>query len=348
MTIRTLHVGLGPIGAAIARHAAEREGFRVAGAVDLDPAMTGRDAGEVIGLDRRLRVPVMDDLTRALVKSRAHIAVLCTSSSLERVMPDIERILRARTALISTTEELAFPWHSHPRRAMLIDDWAKRARVAVLGTGVNPGFVMDALPVMLTGVCARVERLRIDRVQDARHRRLPFQQKIGAGLTEAEFEARVKAGTVRHVGLTESIAMIASALGWRLGRITDEIRPRLAQEPVESRDLAVGAGRVCGIIQDGTGYRGTDPVIRLHMEAYLGAPESYESVDIVGEPNISMRIPTGVHGDIATTAVVVNMIPRVLAAPPGLHTMLTLPLPSWSARPRLPTAAVRGSRRRGR
>jgi 4-hydroxy-tetrahydrodipicolinate reductase len=336
MSIRTLHVGLGPIGAAVARQIAGRAGFRIVGAVDVEPALAGRDLGGVIGLDRRLRVSVTNDLARALAKARADIAVLCTSSSLERVMPDIERILRARTAIVSTTEELAYPWYSHRRRAAAIDDRARRARVGVLGTGVNPGFVMDALPIVLTGVCARVDRLTIQRVQDARQRRLPFQQKIGAGLTEAEFAARVRAGRVRHVGLTESVAMIAAALGWTLDRITDEIRPKVAEAPVRSDHLAVDAGRVCGLIQDGTGFRAGDPVIRLHMEAYLGAPESYESVDIDGDPPLAMRIPSGVPGDIATASVVVNMIPRVLAAPPGLHTMLTLPLPRWTARPVVP------------
>ena len=131
------------------------------------------------------------------------------------------------------------------------------------------------------------------------------------------------------MGLTESIAMIAAALGWKLDRITDEIAPRLADAPVASEWLSVAAGRVCGLVQDGTGYRNGEAVVRLHMEAYLGAPESYEAVEITGHPNVTMRIPGGVHGDIATASVVVNSIPKVLAAPPGLHTMLSLPLPSW-------------------
>ena len=125
--------------------------------------------------------------------------------------------------------------------------------------------------------------------------------------------------------------MIAAALGWKLDRITDEIAPRLADAPVASEWLSVPAGRVCGLIQDGTGYRNGEALVRLHMEAYLGAPESYEAVEITGHPDVTMRIPGGVHGDIATASVVVNSIPRVLAAPPGLHTMLTLPLPSWTA-----------------
>ena len=105
---------------------------------------------------------------------------------------------------------------------------AKKAKVAVLGTGVNPGFAMDALPIALTAVCERVDRIQVSRVQDARMRRLPFQQKIGAGLTTEQFQKKVDEGVVRHVGMTESIAMIADALGWTLDRITDDVQPKLA------------------------------------------------------------------------------------------------------------------------
>ena len=188
---------------------------------------------------------------------------------------------------------------------------------------------MDALPIMLTGVCASVERIRVDRIQDARIRRLPFQQKIGSGLTPAEFEARVKAGTVRHVGLAESVSMIADAMGWTLDKVTDEIKPKVADAPVSSEFLTVQAGEVCGLIQDGIGYRGKDAVITLHMEAYLGAPESYDSVQIEGSPAIHSKVLGGVHGDIATTSITVNSIPRVLQAPAGLHTMRSLPMASF-------------------
>ena len=113
-------------------------------------------------------------------------------------------------------------------------------------------------------------------------RRLPFQQKIGAGLTTEQFQKKVDDGSVRHVGLTESIAMIADALGWTLDRITDDVQPKLATVTISSEFLAVDPGYVCGIIQDGVGYRKGEPVIRLHMEAYLGAPESYDAVEIEG------------------------------------------------------------------
>jgi hypothetical protein len=189
--------------------------------------------------------------------------------------------------------------------------------------------VMDALPIMLTGVCEQVEAIRIDRVQDARIRRLPFQQKIGAGLTREQFQRKVDDASVRHVGLAESVSMIADALGWKLDRITDEIHPRIATETVASEFLAVDPGYVCGIIQDGVGYRDGAPVITLHMEAYLGAPESFDSVEVTGSPALRMKIAGGVHGDIATASIAVNSIPKVLDVPPGLHTMRDMPLPSY-------------------
>ena len=160
-------------------------------------------------------------------------------------------------------------------------------------------------------------------------RRLPFQQKIGAGLTTEQFQRKADAGTVRHVGMTESIAMIADALGWTLDRITDEIQPKLATVTISSEFLAVDPGYVCGVIQEGAGYQKGQPVIRLHFEAYLGAPESFDSIEIEGSPPLSMKLPGGIHGDVATVALVVNSIPKVLEAAPGLQTMRDLALPSF-------------------
>jgi 2,4-diaminopentanoate dehydrogenase len=327
--IRVMPFGLGPIGAAVAKQLAQRPGFKIVGAIDIDPAKVGRDLGDVVGLPKRLGVKVSGDATKALRSAKPQVVVLCTGSSIKDVLPQIETILKTKTAIVSTTEELAYPGYTHIRQARQIHAWAKKAKVAVLGTGVNPGFAMDALPIALTGVCERVDRLAVNRVQDARMRRLPFQQKIGAGLTTEQFQKKVDDGSVRHVGLTESIAMIADAMGWTLDRISDDIQPKLATVTISSEFLAVDPGYVCGLIQDGVGYRKGDPVIRLHMEAYLGAPESYDSVDIEGSPRLSMKIAGGIHGDVATASIVINSIPKVLQAPPGLHTMRDLPLPSF-------------------
>jgi len=329
VAIKVLHVGLGPIGAAVVRQLAGRKGFTIVGAVDVDPAKVGLDAGSVCGLGRQLRVKVTDDIARTIKATRPDVAVLCTSSSLEKVVPEFEAVLKLKVPIVSTTEELAYPVKRHAAAARRIDSAAKRSRVAVLGTGVNPGFTMDALPIALTGVCQEVTAIHVDRVQDARVRRLPFQQKIGAGLTRDEFMARVRGGSVRHVGLTESITMIADAMGWKLDSITDTIEPKMASAAVSSEFLTVEAGRVAGLIQDGIGSFKGQTRITLHMEAYLGAPESYDAVRISGTPAISMKIAGGVHGDIATASIVVNSIPKILSAPPGIRTMRDMVLPSY-------------------
>jgi 2,4-diaminopentanoate dehydrogenase len=311
------------------RQVAERKGFRIVGAADIDAAKAGRDLGEVAGVGRKLRIKVSGDVRKAIKAAKPDVVVLCTSSSLKRVLPQMQEIIKLKVPIVSTTEELAYPTKGNMKYARAIHELARKAKVAVLGTGVNPGFVMDALPIALTGVCERVESLRIDRVQDARIRRLPFQQKIGAGLTREQFQKKVDDGSVRHVGLAESVSMIADAIGWKLDRITDDIRPQIATETVASEFLAVDPGFVCGIVQDGVGYRDGVPVITLHMEAYLGAPESFDSVEITGSPALRMKIAGGVHGDIATASIVVNSLRKIMEVAPGLHTMRDMPLPAF-------------------
>src|SRR5215475_2598412 len=320
-SIRVVHFGLGPIGSAIAQAVATRPGFKIIGGIDSDPAKAGRDLGGVADLrGGRIGVKVEPNASR-LKKMKPDVVVLCTNSSMKAVMPQLEAILNVKVPVVSTTEELAYPVYTNVRQASKVDKWAKKAKVAVLGTGVNPGFVMDALPITLTAACQRVDRVSVTRIQDARSRRLPFQQKIGAGLTTEQFQKRVEEGSIRHVGFTESIAMIADSLGWTLDRISDKVEPKLAQVTISSEYLAVDPGYVCGIVQEGVGFRKQEPMIRLYMEAYLGAPETYDAIEIEG----------GIHGDAATAALVVNSLPKVLAASPGLHTMSDLPLPSFFA-----------------
>ena len=327
--IKVVHCGLGPIGAAVVKQVAERRGFRIVGALDIDPMKAGRDLGEVAGLGRSLKVKVSTDAKKTIKATRPDVVVLCTLSSLKRVTPQIEGILKLKVPIVSTTEELAYPTGANLKYARAIHAAAKKAKVAVLATGVNPGFTMDALPITLTAVCERVDSIKVDRIQDARIRRLPFQQKIGAGLTREQFQKKVDDESVRHVGLAESVSMIAGAMGWKLDRITDEIQPKIATSTVSSEFLAVDPGYVCGIVQDGIGYRNGQAVITLHMEAYLGAPESYDAVEITGSPGVQSKIAGGVHGDVATASITVNSIPRILEVAPGLHTMRDMPLPSY-------------------
>ena len=328
MPIRVMHFGLGPIGVGVLRQVTTRKGFKSVGGIDIDPDKVGKDLGEIARLSHKLGVKVSDDPVAAIKKAKPDVVVLCTVSSVKALVPQIETILKLRVPIVSTTEEMSYPYWSNRRVAKRIDEMAQKAKVAVVGTGVNPGFTMDALPIMLTAVCERVDSVRVDRIQDASSRRLPFQKKIGSGLTVEEFQAKVDAGTVRHVGLTESISMIADALGWKLDRITDTIEPKIAETRLPSQYLTVEPGFVCGIIQDGMGYKGGKPLITLHMEAYLGAPKSYDAVTIEGNPRLYSKVDGGIHGDIATASIVVNTIPKIITAPPGLRTMRDMVLPS--------------------
>ncbi len=329
MSIRVMFMGLGPIGCAVVKQVAARKGFRIVAAVDVDPAKIGRDLGDVAGVGRKLRIKVTSDVAATIKSAKPDVVAQCTVSSIKAAVPQFKALLAARVPVVSSTEELSYPWRANRAAAKTIDAMAKKAKVAVLGTGINPGFAMDALPIVLSGICEDVRKVQVDRVQDARIRRLPFQKKIGATLTPEEFDALVKTKAVRHVGLTESVSMLADALGFKVDRITDLIQPKIATETVKSEFLTVAPGQVCGIVQDGIGYRKGEPVITLHMEAYLGAPETYDEVRIEGSPNLRVRAIGGYHGDIATASIVVNSLPKVIDASPGLHTMRTLPIPSF-------------------
>ena len=194
-SIRVMHFGLGPVGTAVVKQVAARRGLTSVGAIDIDPSKgRPRSRRRRPALSKRLGVKVSGDAAKALKSAKPDVVILCTSSSIKKVLPQIEAILGAKRPIVSTTEELSYPGYTHVRYARKIDALAKKARVAVLGTGVNPGFVMDALPIMLTAVCERVERVTVQRIQDARSRRLPFQQKIGAGLTTEQFQRQVDEG----------------------------------------------------------------------------------------------------------------------------------------------------------
>jgi len=294
--------------------------------VDLNPRLAGQDLGDVLGIDRKLGVLVSVDEKDVLPKIKADIVLHATTSSLKVTVPQLKSIAKAGYSVVSTCEELAYPWTRQSDLAQEIDKISKENKVTVLATGVNPGFVMDTWPILMTAVCQDVKNIKVVRTQDARHRRLAFQKKIGAGCTVEEFNKLADAGTVRHVGLAESITMIAAAIGWKLDSITEDIEPVITDKEVKSNFITVETGQVAGVKQIGLGKRKGEELIRLEFEAYLGAPESCDAVYISGTPNMEVIIRGGTFGDVATAAIVVNAIPRVLAAPPGLMTMIDIPL----------------------
>jgi len=330
--MRVLQIGLGPIGALVTRYLVERDAFEIVGAVDSDPDKVGLELGDLAELREPLGLRIAGDVASALRNGQADVAVLTTTSSIERAAPQIEALLARGLPIVSTCEELAYPWRTHPDLARRIDEAAREAGVAVLGTGVNPGFLMDLLPLVLTGVCQRVLSITVERIQDASIRRLPFQRKIGAGLSPAEFEGRVQAGTLRHVGLTESMHMIAGAIGWELDRTEETIAPVIAQNRIETADLVIEPGQAQGVQQFGYGYRKRQRLISLIFRAAVGEPESYEHIVIRGTPEVDLHIANGINGDVATGAIVVNAVRAIRTARPGLRTMADMPPVTYSVR----------------
>lgn len=323
--LRTIHVGLGHMGAEIARLVHRRDDMEIVGGVDVSPDKVGADLGEVIGLEHRLGIPVVGSIEATLSETDADIAVQATGSHLPQVYSQLVQLIENGLNVISTCEELAYPAWQHPELTRKLDRLARHHGIAVLGTGVNPGFVMDKLPITLTGACQEVRSVRVTRVVDAARRRLPLQRKTGAGLSVAEFEARVKAKAIQHVGLPESVALIAKALGWKLEDVEETIEPVIAQRPLASEFIQVEPGQVAGLHQVGRGLVGGREVITLDLWMVLQAENPRDEVQIESIPPIHVIIANGTHGDRATVAVIVNSIPLVVAASPGLKSVLDLP-----------------------
>ena len=319
--VRCDSLRIGPIGMQAVQVIAERPSCRIVGAVDKDPAKIGRNLGDLVGLTRPLGVRVSGDAADVLRRVEADIVVLTTTSSLAMIKPQILEIISCGKNIVSSCEELTFPWITQPETAREIDEAARRENVSVLATGVNPGFLMDFLPMALTGVCRTVRRVTVERIQNAASRRLPFQKKIGAGLTLDQFHARVREGNLRHVGLTESIHLIASRLGWALDKTEETLSPVVSEGGFATDELTIPPGHASGVSQIGRGYRGGQEVITLVFRATVGEPDSHERIVIEGDPPIDLFIKDGVNGDVATCAIMANAIPVVVQAPPGLLTM---------------------------
>jgi hypothetical protein len=323
--VRVIQYGLGPIGSAVARHVVERAGLRLVGAVDIDPAKVGKDVGEVIGLGHPLGFAVAGSLAQVLARTEADVAIHTTSSYFDLFKGQIVEILEAGLDVVSTAEELSFPWLAHPKEAAEIDAAAKRAGKTALGTGVNPGFIMDALPLSVTAICQQVDRIEVTRVINASTRRGPFQAKIGSGMTVAEFEAKMAQGRMGHVGLPESVGMVFDTLGRKLARYESGVEPVVADRRVKTDYFEVQPGQVMGLKQVARGYTDEGEFMTLTFIAALEAGEDGDTIKITGKPDLEVKLK-GTNGDIATVAIAANAVRRVKEAAPGLVTMRDLPI----------------------
>lgn len=328
--VRVVQYGIGPIGLECLRtlRAKEASGrVKLVGAIDIDPEKAGRDVADLLQLEEATGIVVQEDASEVLRNVRPDVVIHTTSSFLDRVHGQLLDCLRYGAHVVSSTEELSYPYDRYAALSTELNALAREHGVVVVGTGVNPGFAMDTLALTATGVCSDVSEVHVTRIVDAAKRRLPLQRKVGAGLTSDAFEEQRATGTFGHIGLRESLLFVARGLRWQLDRVEERLRPVLAEAAVDTPFLHVAEGCVAGIHHDVRGYAGPDPVLTLDLKMYVGAREARDAVCVVGAPPVDLVVRNGIFGDTATVAALVNAIPLVMQAQPGLKTMMDLPVP---------------------
>lgn len=332
-TIRVVQWGLGAMGSGMAKLVTEKPGIEITGALRKRPDTVGTDLGAVLGLDRKLGVRISNTPAEVLRRETADLVIHATDSFTRSSFAEVRQILEAGLDCISIAEELSAPQAQEPELAAELDRLARENGVTLLGTGVNPGFVLDLLIITLSGACHRVDRIEASRVNDLS----PFGHTVmktqGVGTTVEEFQAGLREGTiVGHIGFPESIRMISDALGLGVDRVEQTREPIVSQTARETPHVQVKPGMVAGCRHIGVGYAGDREVVKLihpqqiHPEAEDTDTGDYISIE--GKPGINMSIQPEIPGGIGTIGVAVNMIPLVRQASPGLKRMFDLPVPA--------------------
>lgn len=327
--IKVVCYGLGVIGKRIIEQLLTKKAFKIVGAIDINEEIVGKDLGEIMDLGEKLGVLISNEPSKIFLEKNPQIVIHTTQSYIKQVFAQLEEIVKNGIHIVSTCEELSNPYLSSPELSERLDKLAKENNVTILGTGINPGFLMDYLPLVLTGPCRKVDKIDVIRQMNASNRRLPFQKKIGSGMSAEEFNQKMDNGIITgHVGLEQSLGMIASGLGWKLDEIEiEKSDPLISEEGVSSDFIKVEPGKVCGLTQKARGLIRGEVKITMDFRAYLGAPEEFDSITITGTPSFTQKISPCVHGDIGTVSMVINSIPRILKAPAGLILMKDLPPP---------------------
>ena len=325
MAIPVVLMGLGAIGRGIARAALTKPDLEIVAALDLHPSRIGKSLSEVLGCPAP-DVRITGDAAVALKRAAGGVMLHATQSRLDQVEGELAQALSAGLCVVSTCEELAYPWLRNPEIATRLDKIAEKRKVALLGTGVNPGFVLDRLPATLGQIVGPVDRVRCLRVVDARSRREQLQRKVGAGLNEEEFDRGVDDGTIGHVGLMESAALAALGVGLEVDEVDESIDPVEADADMQGEGgLFVPKGGIVGVRQVARAFHDQREVVQLELVIALGAPDPRDEIEIVASPGLRVIIPGGIPGDEATSWAVVHAAQLVPGAEPGLISVLDLP-----------------------
>lgn len=328
-----IQVGLGPMGKIITNLLCKRKNINLKGVVDINPQLIGKKLSEILGTDLEFDLIIEANLDTVLLNGKVDVVVIATSSSLDKVSSIIKKAAKSGSNIISICEELSYPFQLYPKLSEELNALAILNNITIVGTGINPGYLMDLLPIVITAPCQSVKSIKVTRIMNSAKRRVPFQKKIGTGLTVEEFHRKISNKEITgHVGLTESIQMIVSALGIEYDEIV-ELPPKeiiANNELTTSYGEIVPVGNVVGLQSKAFAKNLGREIINLDFVAYAGDHEEYDSVVIDGSPSIEQKIIGGVHGDLGTSAMVVNLIPIAVAARSGLLTMKDIPVPRYT------------------
>jgi hypothetical protein len=329
-TVKLAQFGLGPIGLESLKLAATKPWADVVGAVDIDPAKAGRDLGELTGAKSLAGRRVHRSIEDLLSEAKPDVVLHTTVSKFKSAFDQLAALASLGISVVSSCEELLFPQLNNPELAAELDRLCQEKGARAIGTGVNPGFVMDVLPVCMTGVSREVRSISVQRVVNASTRREPLQRKIGSGLPPEEFRQLFRDGLAGHVGLKESLALIAHCMGWKVHDITETGDAVIAEQDIRTKFLEVKKGQTCGLHQTAEGKVNGKVSLVLDLRMYLDAENPHDAIRIDGEPPLDVVIHGGVAGDHATVAALVNTARRILNTRPGLLLMTDLSVPCWA------------------
>jgi 4-hydroxy-tetrahydrodipicolinate reductase len=327
LKIKVAQFGLGPIGLETLKLAATKSWTDIVGGVDIDPLKSGKDLASLSGSAALRGRRVYPSLEKLLADEKPDVIFHTAVSNFKDAFEQIVPIARRGISVVSSCEELLFPQLREPKLAARLDKLCKASGARVVATGVNPGFVMDLLPVCMTGVSREVRAIHIQRVVNASTRRAPLQKKIGSGLPPAEFRRLFKLGKAGHAGLKESLALIAHCLGWKPTSILETGKPVVAEHRIRTQYLEVNKGETCGLHQYAEARMNGKICLTLDLKMYLDAKNPRDAIQVEGEPPLDVIINGGVAGDQATVAALVNTAPRLLEAAPGLLLITDLAVP---------------------
>ena len=329
-SIKIAQFGLGPIGISTIKMLALKPWAKIVGGIDIDPDKVGRKVSEVCDIPELNGVNVYDTFEELWKHEQPDAVIHTAGSKAETTFNQVRPMCERGLTVVSSCEELLYPYLRAPESSREIDELCRKTGARLLGTGVNPGYVHDLLPVCLTGVCLEANGIYGERVVDASTRRQPLQKKIGSGMEPDHFRALWSENKIGHAGFQESVMLIAHALNWEMGPISEKCDPVIADHDIKSDFFEVPTGMTCGLHQSVHAETDSGKVISLVLKMYLDAPDPHDAIRIDTEPPIRMLLEGGIAGDYATVAALINAIPRLQKATPGLKLMTELPVPAMS------------------